>query len=179
MSMNCDTRQSETVAVALLRRRQTFPPGALFDRLRRALYPDVNVAATQKNGQIAATSRGAAAKLSADHRRDAGADQQPEHEHHRRNREGAEHEHHLCRAKARKEFDVVAANEKRDEVRALLKKDVDPAAQKKASRNGSEEEAGTFAAIARDWLDRHVGKNCAPSTYKETERLIERDVMVT
>jgi integrase len=79
--------------------------------------------------------------------------------------------------KARKEFDVVAAREKRDEVRALLKKDVDPAAQKKASRNGSEEEAGTFATIARDWLDRHVRKNCAPSTYKETERLIERDVI--
>jgi hypothetical protein len=61
MSMNCDTRQSETVAVALLRRRQTFPPGALFDRLRRALYPDVNVAAMQKNGQIDATMRGSAA----------------------------------------------------------------------------------------------------------------------
>jgi integrase len=78
--------------------------------------------------------------------------------------------------KARKEFDVVAAREKRDEVRALLKKDVDPAAQKKLAR-GSEEDAGTFAAIARDWLDRHVRKNCAPSTYKETERLMERDVI--
>jgi hypothetical protein len=45
----------ETVAVALLT-SLTFPPGALFDRLRRALYPDENLAATRKIGHIAATS---------------------------------------------------------------------------------------------------------------------------
>jgi hypothetical protein len=43
----------ETVAVALLT-SQTFPPGALFDRLRRGLYPDEYLAATQKIRQIAA-----------------------------------------------------------------------------------------------------------------------------
>jgi hypothetical protein len=37
--------------------------------------------------------------LAANHRRYAGADQQqPEHERHRRNRDGAEHEHDLRRA---------------------------------------------------------------------------------
>jgi hypothetical protein len=76
-----DARRLETVAVALLT-SLTFPPGALFDRLRRALYPDENSTATRKIGQIVATSR--AAKLSARPRLEAGADDPSEHQ--RRNR---------------------------------------------------------------------------------------------
>jgi hypothetical protein len=49
-----DARRLETVAVALLT-SLTFPPGALFDRLRRALYPDENSTATRKIGQIVAS----------------------------------------------------------------------------------------------------------------------------
>jgi hypothetical protein len=78
-----DARRLETVAVALLT-SLTFPPGALFDRLRRALYPDENSTATRKIGQIVATSRCVAATPSARPRLEAGADDPSEHP--RRNR---------------------------------------------------------------------------------------------
>ena len=78
--------------------------------------------------------------------------------------------------KARIEFNLNAAHQKADEARALIRKGTDPAALKKAYRNGSAE-AGTFKAVAQEWLERHVKKNCAFSTYAETKRIFEVDLI--
>jgi hypothetical protein len=51
-----------------------------------------------KSGNVRGCWRGVSRlALAADHRREAGADQNPADQHHRRNRDGAEHEHDLRR----------------------------------------------------------------------------------
>jgi integrase len=78
--------------------------------------------------------------------------------------------------KARIEFDLDAARAKAREAKALIRDGKDPAADKRAARLASGDDAGTFKQVAYDWVALHVKKKCATSTAKETERILARDV---
>jgi integrase len=78
--------------------------------------------------------------------------------------------------KARIEFDLDAARQKAREAKTLIRDGSDPAADKRASRLANGDGVGTFKAVADDWLALHVKRNCRPSTYNETKRILERDV---
>ena len=77
--------------------------------------------------------------------------------------------------KARIEFGVEEARDEARKLKASIRGGGDPAADKKATRNG--DGAGTFKAVADDWLALHVDRNCKASTAKETRRILERDVL--
>jgi integrase len=78
--------------------------------------------------------------------------------------------------KARIEFNLDAARAKAREAKALIRDGKDPVADKRATRLANGDEAGTFKAVADDWLALHVKRKCAASTAKETERILARDV---
>jgi integrase len=53
----------------------------------------------------------------------------------------------------------------------------DPAEEKRARRNAPKPEADDFASVARRYLEEQVKRNTAASTYRETARIIEQDVI--
>ena len=53
----------------------------------------------------------------------------------------------------------------------------DPAEEKRARRDRRLPEAGTFGAVAEDYLTRHMAKNNAPSTYAEARRDLEKHAL--
>jgi integrase len=53
----------------------------------------------------------------------------------------------------------------------------DPTEERKARRDAGKPAVDHFAEVARDYLGRQVKKNTAASTYKETARVFERDVI--
>jgi integrase len=54
---------------------------------------------------------------------------------------------------------------------------VDLSAEKRAQREAGPPDRDTFAAVARDYLDQHARPNTGAGTYKETARVLERDVI--
>ena len=54
----------------------------------------------------------------------------------------------------------------------------DPAEEKRSRRNGRSLKPDTFDAVAYDYLERHLRKNCAASTYKEAKRDLEKNLIV-
>ena len=58
-----------------------------------------------------------------------------------------------------------------------LREGADPAEEKRERRDLRSTEMGTFSAVAQDYLDRHVKKNNAASTYKEAKRDLEHDAL--
>jgi integrase len=53
----------------------------------------------------------------------------------------------------------------------------DPAEEKRARRKAAEPDEMSFAAVARRYLKQQVEKNTAASTYRETARIIDQDVI--
>ncbi len=53
----------------------------------------------------------------------------------------------------------------------------DPAEEKRARRLAPKPLADDFASLAREYLDRQVKRNTAASTYRETARIIDQDVI--
>jgi integrase len=53
----------------------------------------------------------------------------------------------------------------------------DPAEEKRARRHASSVSDGSFATVARNYLDRQVKPNSAAKTYREHKRIFERDVI--
>jgi integrase len=53
----------------------------------------------------------------------------------------------------------------------------DPAQEKRARRLAPKPEADDFASVAREYLERQVKRNTAASTYRETARIIDQDVI--
>jgi integrase len=53
----------------------------------------------------------------------------------------------------------------------------DPAEEKRVRRDLRSPDAHTFSAIAYDYLDRHLAKNNAASTYEEAKRDLEHDAL--
>jgi integrase len=53
----------------------------------------------------------------------------------------------------------------------------DPAEEKRARRDLRSPDADTFSAVAYDYLDRHLAKNDAASTYQEAKRDLEHDAL--
>jgi integrase len=60
---------------------------------------------------------------------------------------------------------------------AAVEKGIDPAAEKKARRDDPVPEFETFGTALADYFGQHAGKNMAASTYAETKRQLERDVL--
>jgi len=71
-------------------------------------------------------------------------------------------------------FSLKAARKAAGEALQLKEQGIDPGAAKKAQR---ETRPDTFEAVARDYLARYVEENTAASTYRETTRILERDVI--
>jgi integrase len=78
--------------------------------------------------------------------------------------------------KARVEYDLATAREKAREAKARIRDGGDPAEEKRTTRLTGGTGAGTFKAVADDWLARHVERNCAAATFRETRRMFGRDV---
>jgi integrase len=53
----------------------------------------------------------------------------------------------------------------------------DPAEEKRTRRNAPKPMADDFASVAREYLERQVKRNTAASTYRETARIMEQDVI--
>jgi integrase len=53
----------------------------------------------------------------------------------------------------------------------------DPSEEKRARRNAPKPTADDFASVAREYLERQVKRNTAASTYRETARILEQDVI--
>ena len=53
----------------------------------------------------------------------------------------------------------------------------DPAEEKRARRLAPKPEVNDFASVAREYLERQVKRNTAKSTYRETARIIDQDVI--
>jgi integrase len=58
-----------------------------------------------------------------------------------------------------------------------LRAGFDPAEEKRARRDDRLPEADTFGAVAHDYLERHLAKNHAGSTYAEAKRNLEHDAL--
>jgi integrase len=68
---------------------------------------------------------------------------------------------------------------RREAINALerVRQGIDPAEEKKTRRDKPSPEAETFEALAQDYLERHVRKNCATVTYQEAKRDLEHNVL--
>lgn len=67
------------------------------------------------------------------------------------------------------------AREEAIRLRGLVAAKIDPAVEKKA-KSAPVPKAATFAVVANDYLDRYARPNLRPSSFKETKRILERDV---
>jgi hypothetical protein len=54
--------------------------------------------------------------------------------------------------------------------------EIDPSAEKRARREAGSPDQDTFAMLVDDYLDQYARKNTRAATYKETKRVLERDV---
>jgi integrase len=60
-----------------------------------------------------------------------------------------------------------------------VRQGVDPSLEKKVRRLAPAPEADTFAVVLADYLQRYAAMNTAESTFKQTKRTLERDVLPT
>jgi integrase len=74
-------------------------------------------------------------------------------------------------------FDPAAARKAASSALHRLADGVDPGDEKRARRNAPKPLANDFASIAREYLERQVKRNTAASTYRETARIIDQDVI--
>jgi integrase len=74
-------------------------------------------------------------------------------------------------------FDPAAARKAASAALHRVEAGGDPAEEKRQRRLGPKPTADDFASVAREYLERQVKKNTAASTYKETARIIEIDVI--
>ena len=74
-------------------------------------------------------------------------------------------------------FDPAAARKAASSALHRLAEGIDPGEEKRARRNAPKPLADDFASVAREYLDRQVRRNTAASTYRETARIIEQDVI--
>jgi integrase len=74
---------------------------------------------------------------------------------------------------------IKPAQARREATAALerVRQGFDPAGEKRARRDLRPPAADTFAAIAHDYLERHLRKNAAPATYREAVRDLGHDAM--
>ena len=71
------------------------------------------------------------------------------------------------------------AQARREATAALerVREGFDPAEEKRTRRDHRSPETDTFAAVAHDYLERHLRKNSAASTYKEAKRDLEQNAI--
>jgi integrase len=74
-------------------------------------------------------------------------------------------------------FDPAAAREAASSALHRLAEGIDPGEEKRVRRNAPKPLADDFESFAREYLERQVKRNTAASTYRETARIIERDVI--
>jgi len=77
-------------------------------------------------------------------------------------------------------YPAIKPAQARKEVSAALdrvREGFDPAEEKRTRRDLGSSHADTFGAIAYDYLERHVAKNNAASTYQEAKRDLEHDAL--
>jgi integrase len=74
---------------------------------------------------------------------------------------------------------IKPADARREASKALdrVRQGIDPALEKKVRRLTRAPEADTFAVVLADYLQRYAAINTAESTYKQTKRALERDVL--
>lgn len=58
-----------------------------------------------------------------------------------------------------------------------VRQGIDPIVEKKIRRTSPSPENDTFGILSQDYLEKYARKNTASSMYKETKRMIERDVL--
>ena len=74
-------------------------------------------------------------------------------------------------------FDPAAARRAASAALHKVQAGGDPAEDKRARRIAPKPMADDFATVAREYLERQVKRNTARSTYRETARIIEQDVI--
>lgn len=74
-------------------------------------------------------------------------------------------------------FDPASARKAASSALHRLAEGIDPGEEKRVRRNAPKPLACDFAAVAREYLERQVRRNTAASTYRETARIIEQDVI--
>jgi integrase len=74
-------------------------------------------------------------------------------------------------------FDPAAARKAASAALHRVEAGGDPAEEKRQRRLAPKPTADDFASVAREYLERQVKKNTAASTYKETARILEKDVI--
>jgi integrase len=74
-------------------------------------------------------------------------------------------------------FDPAAARKAASSALHRLAEGIDPGEEKRVRRNAPKPLADDFESFAREYLERQVKRNTAASTYRETARIIERDVI--
>jgi integrase len=74
-------------------------------------------------------------------------------------------------------FDPAAARKAASSALHRLAEGIDPGEEKRVRRNAPKPLADDFESFAREYLERQVKRNTAASTYRETARIIEQDVI--
>lgn len=74
-------------------------------------------------------------------------------------------------------FDPAAARKAASSALHQVQAGGDPAEEKRTRRLAPRPEADDFASVAREYLERQVKRNTAASTYRETARIVEQDVI--
>jgi integrase len=74
-------------------------------------------------------------------------------------------------------FDPAAARKAASSALHRLADGIDPGEEKRARRSAPKPLADDFASVAREYLERQVKRNTAASTYRETARIMEQDVI--
>ena len=74
-------------------------------------------------------------------------------------------------------FDPAAARKAASSALHRLAAGIDPGDEKRARRNAPKPLADDFASVAREYLERQVKRNTAESTFKETARILEQDII--
>jgi integrase len=74
-------------------------------------------------------------------------------------------------------FDPAAARKAASSALHRLAEGIDPGEEKRARRNAPKPLADDFASVAREYLERQVKRNSAESTFRETARIIDQDVI--
>jgi hypothetical protein len=74
---------------------------------------------------------------------------------------------------------IKPAQARREATAALerLREGFEPAEEKRTRRDRRSTETDTFAAVAHDYLERHLRRNSAGSTYKEAKRDLEQNAI--
>jgi integrase len=75
------------------------------------------------------------------------------------------------------QFKPAAARAKATDIRNQVDQGVNPAIEKRSRRNDPLPEVETFETVLADYFSQYAANNMAPSTYAETKRQLERDVL--